>query len=151
MRLPVATFAVVLLLTACAENGLPTPPGGTAPEPRPQVEPPSPVPVEGQATVSFEPATARAVSSVREVHVDLMVSGVQGQGKLDVEFIAPGSMAYEKRSTELQAQPSERRSLRFTLPVAGTAVTSSRLEGTWEARFFLDGAPLAVAPFTLEP
>jgi hypothetical protein len=151
MRLPVATLAVVLLLAACVENELAPPPAGPAPEPSPQVEPPSPTPIEGQATISFEPETARAVSSVREVHVDLVVSGVPGQGKLDVEFIAPGFMAYEKRSTVLKAQPSERRSVRFTLPVAGTTVTSSRLEGTWEARFFLDGAPLTVAPFTLEP
>lgn len=150
MRLPVATLAVVLLLTACVENELPLAPG-KAPEPSPQVEPPSPTPVVGQAVVSFEPATARDVASVREVHVDLMVSGVQGQRKLDVEFIAPGFMPYEKRTTVLTAQPSEQRSVRFTLPVAGTPVTSSRLEGAWEVRFFLDGAPLTVAPFTLEP
>jgi hypothetical protein len=151
MRLPVATLAVVLLLAACVENEVPLAPGGKAPEPLPQVEPPSPTPAVGQAEVSFEPATARDVSSVREVHVDLVVSGVRGQSKLDVEFIAPGFMPYEKRTTVLRAQPSERRSLRFTLPVAGTTVASSRLEGTWEVRFFLDGAPLTVAPFTLEP
>jgi hypothetical protein len=94
---------------------------------------------------------ARAVSAVREVHVDLSVSGVRGQGTLDVEFIAPGFMPYEKRTLVVRAQPSERRSLRFTLPVAGTTVASSQLAGTWEARFFLEGAPLTVAPFTLEP
>lgn len=151
MRTLVATLAG-LLLTACVEG---TPPAAwKPPEPPPPVEePPSPPlpPLVGRAEVVFEPVASRALSTVREVHVDLELSGVRGQGALDVEFIAPGLMPYEKRSVVVKALPGEQRSLRFTLPVAGTVIATSSLAGAWEVRFFVDGAPLTVAAFTLDP
>jgi hypothetical protein len=151
MRALVAILAG-LLLTACMDGAIPVAWKPKEPPP-PAEEPPSPLPppLVGRAEIVFEPAAARALSVVREVHVDLALSGVRGQGALDVEFIAPGLMPYEKRTAAVEALPSEHRSLRFTLPVAGTVITSSRLTGPWEVRFFLDGAPLTVADFTLEP
>jgi hypothetical protein len=144
-----------LLLTACMDGAIPVawnpPEPPSSAEPPPSPPPPPPPPLVGRAGIVFEPADARALSVVREVHVDLALSGVRGQGTLDVEFIAPGLMPYEKRTAAVEALPSEQRSLRFTLPVAGTVITSSRLSGPWEVRFFLDGAPLTVADFTLEP
>jgi hypothetical protein len=163
MRALVATLVGAWVLTACVEGAVPVAPGWKAPAPVPPPEepgtkppaetPPGPSlpPLVGQAQVSFEPAGSRDLASIREVHVDLALSGVRGQGALDVEFIAPGAMPYEKRTQVVKALPAERRSLRFTLPVAGTLITSSSLDGPWEVRFFLDGAPLTVAAFTLEP
>lgn len=150
MRTLIATL-MGLLLAACAEG---TTPAWKPPEPLPPAEEPKsppPPPLVGQAEVVFEPAGTRSLSAVREVHVELTLSGVRGQGTLDVEFIAPGLLPYEKRSVAVQAPPSEQRSLRFTLPVAGTVISSSHMAGRWEVRFFLDGAPLTVADFPLEP
>ena len=46
--------------------------------------------------------------------------------------------------------PTEERELVFSLPVAGTNIPIHGLSGTWEARFFVDGAPLTAVTFTLE-
>jgi hypothetical protein len=128
-------------------------PPPTEEEPPAEEEPP-PVeapPPSGSAVVVGPGAEPTGLSQVQQVDVDLEVSGVRGKGLVDVEFIAPGGRPYEKRSTTVEAPPEESRTLRFSLPVAGTTVSMARMTGTWQARFFLDGAPLAATTFTLEP
>jgi hypothetical protein len=94
---------------------------------------------------------ARGLASVSQVDVDLTVGGVRGRGTVEVEFISPAGHPYERRSQGVEASPLEQRTLRFSLPVAGTTVATSGMSGTWQVRFFLDGAPLTTAAFTLEP
>jgi hypothetical protein len=90
-------------------------------------------------------------SAVDHVDVALTMSGVPGQGTVDVEFVAPGGLPYEKRTASVEAPPEESRTLHFVLPVAGTAVAGPTMKGTWEVRFFLDGASLTATTFTLAP
>lgn len=108
-------------------------------------------PPKGSAEVVGAGSEPVGLSEVQQVDVDFVVSGIRGRGEVDVEFIAPGGRPYEKRSRTVEAAPEETRTLRFSLPVAGTLVTSSRMTGTWQVRFFLDGALLATTSFTLEP
>lgn len=124
-----------------------------AEEPPPVEEPPpAPLPPpEGSAVVVGAGSEPTPLSEVQQVDVDFVVSGVPNKGQVDVEFIAPGGRPYEKRSATVVAPPEETRTLRYSLPVAGTSVSMSRMTGTWQVRFFLDGAQLATASFTLEP
>ncbi|RKH37663.1 hypothetical protein [Corallococcus sicarius] len=108
-------------------------------------------PPKGSAVVVGAGSEPVGLSEVQQVDVDFVVSGIRSRGEVDVEFIAPGGRPYEKRSRTVEAAPEETRTLRFSLPVAGTLVTSSRMTGTWQVRFFLDGALLATTSFTLEP
>jgi hypothetical protein len=125
------------------------PPGEVEPEPEPEAPPPVPPPPTGSAQVVGEESSALA--QVQQVDVDFVVSGVRGKGQVDVEFIAPGGRPYEKRTGTVEAPPEESRTLRYSLPVAGTPVATARMTGTWRVRFFLDGAQLASTAFTLEP
>lgn len=151
-----------LWLSACTEG---VPPQAPVKPPVQQVEPP-PDPVEPQAEPTpppeREPVVAstqlvpapggnRSVATLSAVDLDLTVKGVNGTGQVDVEFLAPGELPYEKRTVSVQASPTETRTLRFSLPVAGTPISSLGMSGAWEARFFLDGEPVASATFTLDP
>ncbi len=140
----------------------PPPPAPGVEEPPPEEPPPEEPPPEEPPPVPLPPPAASAVvvgagseptplSEVQQVDVDFVVSGVRNKGLVDVEFIAPGGRPYEKRSATVAARPEETRTLRYSLPVAGTAVAMSRMTGTWQVRFFLDGAQLAATSFTLEP
>lgn len=176
MRARKAVLTAALLLAACTEGVAPQAPGryveppavepvapsdvlggrgGTArppPPPAPQAEPePEPPPLTGSAAVVGLEEGSRSLSTVSQVDVDLTVSGVRGQGTVEVEFIPPSGHPYERRSRAVEAPPLEQRTLRFSLPVAGTTVATSGMSGTWQVRFFLDGAPLTTATFTLEP
>ncbi|NOK17473.1 hypothetical protein [Corallococcus carmarthensis] len=130
-------------------------PGEEEPPPDEVVEEePPPValpPPSGSAAVVGAGAEPTALSEVLQVDVDFVVSGVRNKGLVDVEFIAPGGRPYEKRSATVEAPPEETRTLRYSLPVAGTPVSMARMTGTWQVRFFLDGAQLAATSFTLEP
>ncbi len=123
---------------------------GKKKDPEPEPTPPLP-PVVASSRLAFVPAGVRSVAAASAVDVELSVSGVNGKGRIDVEFIAPGDMPYERRSVTVHALPAESRTLSFSLPVAGTLIASSAMTGAWEARFFLDGEPLASAAFTLDP
>ncbi|RKH24796.1 hypothetical protein D7Y13_35010 [Corallococcus praedator] len=114
----------------------------------PPVEVPPP---SGSARVVGAASGPVGLSQVDQVDVDFVVRGVRGRGQVDVEFITPTGRPYEKQGQTVEAPPEESRTLRFSLPVAGTQVTASRMTGTWQARFFLDGVLLATTPFTLEP
>lgn len=121
-------------------------------EPPPEEPPPAPLPPpSGSAEVVGAGSEPTALSEVQQVDVDFVVSGVPHKGQVDVEFIAPGGRPYEKRSATVEAPPDETRTLRYSLPVAGTPVSMARMTGTWQVRFFLDGAQLAATSFTLEP
>ncbi|MCE9671113.1 hypothetical protein LY474_25205 [Myxococcus stipitatus] len=175
MRARVAGFAVALLLGACREQGAAPrpggwtePPGETPAAPTDVLEesdstrpPPPEVPAEGEPApvvplsgsaqvVGLEPGSS-GVSSVDQVDVDLTVRGLRGKGTLEVEFIAPSGHPYERRSSVLQSSPDAVKTVRLSMPVAGTTVATSAMSGTWQVRFFLDGAPLTTASFTLEP
>ncbi|MBN8468265.1 hypothetical protein JYJ95_17240 [Corallococcus exiguus] len=114
--------------------------------------PPAPLPPPtGSAEVVGVGSAPTALSEVQQVDVDFVVSGVRNKGQVDVEFISPGGRPYEKRSATVEAPPDETRTLRYSLPVAGTPVSMARMTGTWQVRFFLDGAQLAATSFTLEP
>ncbi|QDE90604.1 hypothetical protein BHS06_17455 [Myxococcus xanthus] len=121
-----------------------------APVEEPEV-PPSPVVPQGSATVIGLGEGSRGLLSVAQVDVDLTVSGVRGRHTVSVEFVPPSGLPYERRSAEVDSRVDESRTVRFSLPVAGTAVATSGMSGTWQARFFLDGAPLTAASFTLDP
>jgi hypothetical protein len=181
MRLRKAFLPAVLLLAGCTEGVAPHAPGRyVAPPETPVVEPVSPTDVLGEPGASARPPPApvpdtqplpepeppplsgsaavvgleegrRGLSTVSQVDVDLTVEGVRGRGTVDVEFISPAGHPYERRSTVVEAPPQERRTLRFSLPVAATTVSTTGMSGTWQVRFFLDGAPLTTAAFTLEP
>lgn len=177
MRARKAFLAAALLLAACTEGVAPVAPGryveppetpavepvaptdvlggahGTArppPAPAPQAEP-EPPPLSGSAVVVGLDEGTWGLSSVSQVDVDLTVGGVRGKGTVEVEFVPPSGHPYERRSRVVEAPPGEQRTLRFSLPVAGTAVATTGMSGTWQVRFFLDGAPLTTAAFTLEP
>ncbi|WIG97286.1 hypothetical protein [Myxococcus sp. SDU36] len=121
-----------------------------APVEEPEVPPPAAVP-RGSATVMDLGEGGRGALSVEQVNVDLTVSGVRGRHTVSVEFVPPSGLPYERRSAEVDSRVDESRTVRFSLPVAGTAVATSGMSGTWQARFFLDGAPLTAASFTLDP
>ncbi|MBZ4374011.1 hypothetical protein [Corallococcus sp. AS-1-6] len=135
----------------------PPPPAPSGEQPPPDEggeEVPPPValpPPTGSAEVVGAGAEPTPLSEVQQVDVDFVVSGVRNKGVVDVEFIAPGGRPYEKRSATVEAPPEETRTLRYSLPVAGTPVSMSRMTGTWQVRFFLDGVQLASTSFTLEP
>jgi hypothetical protein len=150
-----AMASVVLLLAACDE-GVTPPPGG---EPvgvswngiSPRARPTAPLPpLVGLAGVTYVPEGARGLSEVMSVEVRLRVSGIVGSASVDAEFLAPGPSAYERRTARVTAVPTEERELVFSLPVAGTNIPTHGLSGTWEVRFFADGAPLTTTTFTLE-
>ena len=123
-----------------------------APVEEPEVPPPPPPVVpRGSATVVDLEEGSRGLLSVEQVDVDLTVSGVRGRHMVSVEFVPPSGLPYERRSAEVDSRVDESRTVRFSLPVAGTAVATSGMSGTWQARFFLDGAPLTAASFTLDP
>jgi hypothetical protein len=161
--------SVVLLLAACAEGPVPTPdePGETPLPPvesgpvvlaevswngiTPQVRPTPPLPpVVGVADVTYVPEGARGLSEVTSVEVRLRVRGIVNAASVDAEFLAPGPAAYERRTRAVEALPTEERELVFSLPVAATHIPTHGLSGSWEVRFFVDGAPLTTTAFTLE-
>ncbi|NTX06732.1 hypothetical protein HUA74_18120 [Myxococcus sp. CA051A] len=177
-RIAAGCSAAALLLTACTESGISprvfdwtdAPAEGTPPA----VEPVAPTDVLGEESEAARPPTAEAaegepmptpvsghaevvgldahgLSDVSQVDVDLTVSGVRGKGRVEVEFVSPSGHPYERRTSVVEAKPDVTRTVRFSLPVAGTTVATSGMSGTWQVRFFLDGAPLTTAAFTLEP
>jgi hypothetical protein len=158
---------LALLLASCSEAVIPTPGG----EGEPPVEPGGPLvpsevswngisppvrstpplpPLVGVADITYVPEGARGLSDVTSVEVRLRVSGILGAVSVDAEFLAPGPSAYDKRTVSVEAVPTEQRELVFSLPVAGTNIPTHGLSGAWEVRFFVDGAPLTTAGFTLE-
>ncbi len=156
----------VLLLAACDEGTVPDP-GGTPLPPvesgpvvlaevswngiSPPVRPTPPLPpLVGRADVTYVPEGARGLSEVTSVEVRLRVSGIVNTASVDAEFLAPGPAAYERRTRTVEALPTEERELVFSLPVAGTNIPTHGLNGTWEVRFFVEGAPLTTTSFTLE-
>jgi hypothetical protein len=158
-----ALAAVVLGLAAC-DQGAPSVTTGGTPEEGPVVPaevswngitppvrptPPLP-PLVGKADVTYVPEGARGLSDVTSVEVRLRVSGIVGSASVDAELLAPGPAAHEKHTQKVEAVPTEERELVFSLPVAGTNIPIHGLSGTWEARFFVDGAPLTAVTFTLE-
>ena len=164
--LTVASLA--LLLAACSEAVVPNPPGGEGEPPvepsgplvpsevswngiSPPVRPAPPLPaLVGVADVTYVPAGARGLSEVTSVEVRLRVSGLLGAVLVDAEFLAPGPAAYDRRTLAVEAVPTESREFVFSLPVAGTNIPTYGMSGAWEVRFFVDGAPLTTASFTLE-
>lgn len=176
MRARTAFLAAALCLSACTEGVSPLAPvdrGNTGeqpteplpatdvlgngpetarPPPAAEVEPaPVVIPVTGSAAVIGLQDGARGLSSVSQVDVDLTVGGVRGKGTVDVEFVSPAGHPYERRSSVVEAPPDVTRTVRFSLPVAGTTVATTGMSGTWQVRFFLDGQPLTTAAFTLDP
>lgn len=176
MRARTAFLAAALLLSACTEGVSPFAPVSRAPTDEqppeslpstdvlgdvpqdarqpPQAESadaPQAIPVTGSAAVVGLEEGARGLSSVPQVDVDLTLAGVRGRGTVEVEFVSPTGHPYERRSSVVEAAPDVQRKVRFSLPVAGTTVATTGMSGTWQVRFFLDGAPLTTAAFTLDP
>jgi hypothetical protein len=155
-----AMASVALLLAACQEEVAPPPSGGGEPVVpaevswngiSPPVRPTAPLPPQlGVADVTYVPEGARGLSEVTSVDVRLRVSGIVGTASVDAELLAPGPSAYERRTVQVTAIPTEERELVFSLPVAGTNIPAHGLSGTWEVRFFADGAPLTTTTFTLD-
>jgi hypothetical protein len=160
--------SVVVLLTACDEGGTPFSPawsgGGEAPSGGPvtpvdvswngitppvRATPPLP-PLVGSADVTYVPEGARGLEEVSAVDVRLRVSGIVGAVSVDAEFLAPGPSAHERHTRRVEAVPTEEKELVFSLPVAGTHIPVHGLAGTWQVRFFANGAPLTTTTFTLE-
>lgn len=147
-----------LWLSACTEGVPPQapvkPPEAVVEPVEPQVQPTPPPerePVVASTQLVPAPGGNRSVATLSAVDLDLTVKGVNGVGQVDVEFLAPGELPYERRTVSVEAPPTETRTLRFSLPVAGTPISSLGMSGAWEARFFLDGEPVASATFTLDP
>ncbi|MFY1830329.1 hypothetical protein ACN47A_30725 [Myxococcus fulvus] len=176
MRARIAGFsAAALLLAACTEGGVAPKVSDWTDAPSREVPPVSPTDVLGEEDVAARPPAAevpvvgepmpapltghaevvetgsRGLSDVSQVDVDLTLTGVRGKGTVEVEFVSPAGHPYERRTTVVVAKPEVTRTLRFSLPVAGTTVATSAMSGTWQVRFLFDGAPLTTAAFTLEP
>lgn len=169
MRARRAGFVAALLLSACTEGTHP-PKGGEGPG---EVTPVAPTDVLGEGTEVARPPSweedaevevprpmgqaelvglaSRGLSDVSQVDVDLTVSGVSGKRTVEAEFVSPEGHPYQRRSSVVVGKPDAAKTLRFSMPVAGTTVATSIMSGTWSVRFFLDGAPLTTASFTLEP
>lgn len=169
MRARIAGLSAALLLSACTEGTHP-PKGSDDPG---VVAPVDPTDVLGEGTEVARPPSSedevavevptpmgqaevvglasRGLSDVSQVDVDLRVSGISGKRTVEVEFVSPEGHPYQRRSSVVVAKPDVTRTLRFSMPVAGTTVATSLMSGTWSVRFFLDGAPLTTASFTLEP
>jgi len=167
MRVRLSLLTASVLLASCSEGVAPyapvrAPPGqGTEPvtptdvlpphEDSVATPPPAPVVPQGSAAFIGLEEGNRGLLSMAQVDVDLTVSGVRGRRQVSVEFVPPSGLPYERRATQVDVRADESRTVRFSLPVAGTAVATAGMSGTWEARFFLDGEPLTAASFTLAP
>ncbi|WP_426752162.1 hypothetical protein [Myxococcus sp. Y35] len=163
MRVRMAFLTSALWLASCTEGEAPHAPVRTPQEPVAPTDvlpprgdtavppPPAPVVPRGEASFIGLEEGRRGVLSMAQVDVDLTVSGIRGRRQVSVEFVPPSGLPYERRAAEVVARADQAQTVRFSLPVAGTAVATSGMSGTWEARFFLDGAPLTAASFTLDP
>ncbi len=89
------------------------------------------------------------LSALDAIDVSVRLSGAFAGSKVAVEFVAPGNAVYERRESALTGSLFDEQQLSFTLPVAGTLIDSSKLAGTWTARFELDGVELTTQTFEL--
>lgn len=99
----------------------------------------------------YDPVAGRTVSDVMTVTVCAEVLGAAAGTRLSVEFLTPQDMPFERREAPVTGTAYTRQRFDFSLPVAGTMIDSSHMGGQWKAKFFLDGAPLAVQTFDLSP
>lgn len=113
------------------------------------VEPLKPPPPACKASIAVEPSGKSSVSEVRSVRFQFDLIGVQGPAPLEVEFLAPGGIAYERRKVALSGTAFDHQSVQLELPVAGTVIDSSSLAGTWSASCEVRGTKLASAAFEL--
>ncbi len=107
--------------------------------------------VEASSRVTVLPEGETSVSEVRAVVLELDVSGARAGAELTLDLLAAADLLYERRTATLTMGPYVKQSARFELPVAGTMIDMSRLHGRWDARFSLDGEPLAAQTFELSP
>ncbi len=108
------------------------------------------VPLVTRATVTTVPPQVTVVSELREVQVNLNISGA-AYTELAVEFTSPSGQVFDRQVTQLSGLARERQSAQFTLPVMGTLIDSSAIVGTWSAHFFLQGQEIASTTFEVTP
>ena len=159
MRATLVATAAALLLGCRTENPQVLPPVDESPsEEAVPAPPPAPkLQVHGASATLF-PAGARGTADVDEVRMELTLSGLGGAREVVLEVVAPGGTpsdptgtVYLRKTVVLDDGTDPRPRAEFRMPVAGTFITQNRLAGTWDARFFLDGALVASTAFTLEP
>ena len=166
--------AALVALAACAKA--PAVDSASAPEPtpapqlqaaEPEILPPDgltllpkeaeqavelPRPVLSATTCAiFDPVAGRTVSDVMTVTVCAEVLGASAGAKLAVEFFTPQDMPFQRHEAPVTGTAFTRQRFEFSLPVSGTMIDSSHMGGQWKAKFFLDGAALAVQTFDLSP
>ena len=81
------------------------------------------------------------MSQLLEVLVRVDVEGVD-PSEVAVEFTTPTGQVFDRQVKQLTQPRTEKQSVEFGLPVAGTFITSNQLVGTWQARVFLAGVEL---------
>lgn len=164
MTRTLALVTAAALLAGCqqkpaAGNGEPavpeqltdvTPPAAVAEPPSSGIVAPLP-PLSATSTCTSDPVGVTAASELRWVNCRIDVTGAKQSSEVALEFMAPGNLAYERRTMALSGSPYEPQHLDFELAVAGTMIDFGRMYGTWSANFFLDGQPLAAASFEVTP
>lgn len=171
MRL--APLCCVLLITGCPDRVAPNveensnlvrvepEPKGVLPDPPVVVQPPPVIPVEKQQpppkvalvldrSLITEPEGATTLSELREVTVKLDVEGVD-PSEVSVEFTTPEGTVFNRQVTRLTQTRYHRQHVEFSMPVAGTVISSAQLVGTWQAHLFLEGVELSSLSFEVKP
>ena len=170
-------IALMLVGAGCDGKGGVKPPVQTPPEieqgtpdplpdetPAPVVVAPAPVspevrPLPGTVpatltllpSVSLEPNGAKTVSEVSQVGVHVDVIGASGEHRLTVAFLTPSGATYQVMEQAFVGSAYDSVGVDFALPVAGTAIDSHDLEGTWTAQVLIDGDEHSRPTFELAP
>lgn len=98
---------------------------------------------------TFSPMLVTSISAVRLVTVTFELIGAEGA--VAHEFVGPSGAPYAREELELQGSAFDAHHLELVLPVAGTAIDTARLSGTWTARLLVNGAVLQSHSFELTP
>ena len=100
--------------------------------------------------LTLEPEGMTTAEQLREVKVAVEIEGVN-PSDVTVEFTAPEGNVFNRQETRLTETRYHKQHVEFSLPVSGSAITASRMYGTWHAHLFLAGEKFAVLPFEVLP
>ncbi|MFZ5471912.1 MAG: hypothetical protein ACOZIN_20975 [Myxococcota bacterium] len=114
----------------------------------PPLEPPPP---GCEAELVFDPPAQSSVGEVRQLLIGLSVTGAEAQSELALEWVAPAGIVFQRAAQRLSGSPFDEQRASFGMPVAGTAIDSNSLWGTWTVRCQLNGVELATRHFELTP
>ncbi len=119
-----------------------------------------------QPTPGLTPAavTSFSVTSTYDVYAETEYANITGTHSQTTRFFAPGEVLWQEGTfrfaTDTTAASGEVQAIRVgtayqtwdSLPVAGTAIASYGLTGTWTVRVYLDGSasPIASTSFVIQ-